>query len=326
MPRFSPSPSAAGRRDPLPLAIGQGGSVGRLVPAGPRRGRWILAWLLASLLLHGLLALRFTTGPREVRDLPPPAIEVVFEGGQPLMPLDEPPPGVSSPSEPPAIPAPQPAPLAPQPSKPPPPAPPTPQPSPPPPPAPPSEPLTAERAEDALPAPPPPAPPLPPRPPAARRPALALPPGVLWAPGGVQLGQSARQAAPAGRPAARGLDLNVAPRILEGEASADANLRVTGAEVGADWRAAFRRWLDQNISYPLGALREGESGTVRVRVVAGPDGRVRSVRLTGPSGSPSLNFGTTFPFSGAQLPAFPPPADPEGVTIDLTVRYVLLRR
>ncbi|MGK7864608.1 TonB family protein [Falsiroseomonas sp. E2-1-a4] len=149
---------------------------------------------------------------------------------------------------------------------------------------------------------------------------------MIWAPGGVQLGQPARPAAPSGRPVARGLDLSFDPRMVEGEASADANLRVTGAQVGADWRAAFRRWLDQNISYPMGALREGESGTVRVRVIAGPDGRVRSVRLTGPSGSPSLNFGTTFPFSGAQLPAFPPPAGPEGVTIDLTVNYILIRR
>ncbi|MDO9502424.1 TonB family protein, partial [Falsiroseomonas sp.] len=163
-------------------------------------------------------------------------------------------------------------------------------------------------------------------PPPPRRAAPALPPGVIWAPGGVQLGQPARPAAPVGRPSGRGLDLSFDPRMVEGQASADANLRVTGAQVGADWRAAFRRWLDQNISYPMGALREGESGTVRVRVIAGPDGRVRSVRLTGPSGSPSLNFGTTFPFSGAQLPAFPPPADPEGVTIDLTVNYILIRR
>ncbi|MDP3416719.1 MAG: TonB family protein [Falsiroseomonas sp.] len=175
-------------------------------------------------------------------------------------------------------------------------------------------------SDDPLPEPPPPAPPPP------RRAAPALPPGVIWAPGGVQLGQPARPAAPVGRPSGRGLDLSFDPRMVEGQASADANLRVTGAQVGADWRAAFRRWLDQNISYPMGALREGESGTVRVRVIAGPDGRVRSVRLTGPSGSPSLNFGTTFPFSGAQLPAFPPPADPEGVTIDLTVNYILIRR
>ncbi len=103
-------------------------------------------------------------------------------------------------------------------------------------------------------------------------------------------------------------------------------MRVSGAQVGADWRAAFRRWLDQNMHYPRRAAELGESGTVRVRVVAGPDGRVRTVTLTGPSMSPSLNVGTTFPFVDARLPPFPPPADPDGVTIDLAVNYYLVRR
>jgi TonB family protein len=153
-----------------------------------------------------------------------------------------------------------------------------------------------------------------------------LPPGVVWAPGGVQFGAPPRPAPQAGRRAGQGLDLSIDPRLLDGRASADPNLNVTGAQVGADWRAAFRRWLDQNIHYPLGALELGESGSVRVQVIAEPDGRVRSVRLMRASGSPALNFGTTFPFSGARLPAFPPPADPNGVTVDLTVNYILLRR
>jgi TonB family protein len=138
----------------------------------------------------------------------------------------------------------------------------------------------------------------------------------------MQLGQPA----PSGRPQSRGLDLSVDPRITQGRPSADPNLRVTGANVGADWRAAFRRWLDENLRYPQRAAELGESGSVTVRVVADPDGRVRSVRLTGPSVSPSLNVGTTLPFGGARLPAFPPGSDPNGVTIDLTVNYILIRR
>jgi len=61
-------------------------------------------------------------------------------------------------------------------------------------------------------------------------------------------------------------------------------------------------------------------------VRANADGTVRDVRLVGPSASPSLNFGTTFPFEGARLPSFPPPVDPNGVTIDLTVNFVLIMR
>jgi TonB family protein len=163
--------------------------------------------------------------------------------------------------------------------------------------------------------------------------APAFPPGTVFLPGGVQLGgRPARPAAPSpssplpsGRPQSQGMDLRVDPRLSEGRAAADPNVRVSGANVGADWRAAFRRWLDQNIQYPRRAIENREMGTVRVQIIAGPDGRVREVRLVGPSASPSLNTGTTFPFSGAQLPAFPPPAEPS-VTIDLTVNYILIMR
>jgi TonB family protein len=191
-----------------------------------------------------------------------------------------------------------------------------------------------ERFEMPLPPPPTPQPP-PPRQQAQRpppqpqaRPLQQRPdvPGV-WAPNGVQVGPQAAAPQPqAGRPQGRGLDTTVDPRFIEGRPSADPSVRVTGAQVGADWRAAFRRWLDQNIRYPERAIQLGEDGTVRVRVIANPDGTVRSVQLVGPSTSPSLNFGTTFPFQGARLPAFPPPADPNGVTIDLTVNYILIRR
>ncbi|NGM19118.1 hypothetical protein G3576_03765 [Roseomonas stagni] len=169
------------------------------------------------------------------------------------------------------------------------------------------------------------APPRPAAEPPRQQAAPVLPPGSVFVPGGVQLGAPSRSAPP-GRRQAQGLDLTVDPRLAEGAASTDPSVRVTGAQVGADWSAAFRRWMDQNLRFPLRAAQLGESGTVRVQVIAGPDGQVRSVRLTGPSVSPSLNFGATFPFSGATLPAFPPPADPNGVTIDLTVNYILIRR
>jgi TonB family protein len=185
-----------------------------------------------------------------------------------------------------------------------------------------------DRLTERLPLPLPPPPPPPqqaPRAQPAQRPQQAQPnlPGI-WVPGGVQLGRPA--APPAGRPQARGTDTTVDPRFLEGRPRTDPSVRVTGAQVGADWRAAFRRWLDQNLSYPQRAIALGEDGTVRVVVTAAPDGTVRSVRLAGPSTSPSLNFGTTFPFQGARLPAFPPGADPNGVTIELTVNYILIRR
>lgn len=194
--------------------------------------------------------------------------------------------------------------------------------------APPTELRLPDRLAENLPPPPPPTPPAPPQRQPQQQAQRAQPaqpnlPGI-WAPGGVQLGRPATP--PAGRPQSRGLDTTVDPRFAEGRPRTDPSVRVTGAQVGADWRAAFRRWLDQNLSYPERAVALGEDGVVRVVVTAAPDGTVRNVRLAGPSTSPSLNFGTTFPFQGARLPAFPPGADPNGVTIELTVNYVLIRR
>ena len=185
-----------------------------------------------------------------------------------------------------------------------------------------------DRLSESLPPPPPPPPPAPPLPqqrptPPAQQAQPPRPnlPGI-WAPGGLQLGRP--QTPPAGRPQARGLDLRVDPRMMEGRATRDPSVRVTGSNVGADWRAAFRRWLDQNVHYPQQAIMRGEDGTVRVRITAAADGTVRNVQLVGPSTSPSLNFGTTYPFNGARLPTFPPGSDPT-VTIELTVNYVLIR-
>ncbi len=298
--------------------------------------------LHAALLGALLLAQRMRSDTPEW--LPAPAFDVVYEGGQPERPEAEPPPGEEVPPEaqaaapvPPSLSVEEaPAPAAPEPMPPPlaeaPPAPAAEAP-----PSPPTEPPAAPE-----PAPPTAAelPPLPeladilpparelrlrvpqtPRPPPAPAPDFSA--GTVFMPATPQL---ARPAPPAGRPQGRGLDLTVDPRLAEGRASADPTVRVTGAAVGADWRAAFRRWLDENIRYPRRAAELGESGTVRVLVTVDPGGAVINVRLVGPSGSPSLNLATTLPFQGGRLPPFPPPVDPDGVTVELTVHYVLRQR
>lgn len=154
--------------------------------------------------------------------------------------------------------------------------------------------------------------------PSPRLPGLYLPEGPSFTPPRPTPGRPLSPRAP--------LDLAVSPRLLEGRTSPDPSVQVRGAQVGPDWNAAFRRWLDQNLFYPIRAIEEGDSGTVRVRVTARPDGTVTGVRLTGASASPWLNSGTTRPFPGARLPPFPPGADPNGVEVDLTVRYILIRR
>ncbi len=333
IPRFGAGRPPVVRREPV--FARSAATLSSRRPAG-RRSRWVAIWWAASLLLHAvLLAVLLIEAGRErsLNDLAPaPSFEVVFEGGRPERAEAEPPPGLEVPPAPPVSATSETAASPPTPSVPVPPTPAVPVP-----PRPPDKPVAARQAApQPLPAQPIPAQPTQPQPTQPRptpaqatprqAPVQAFPPGAVFLPGGVQLGRPAPPAAPAGRRQAQGLDLTVDPRLAEGAASADPLVRVTGAQVGADWRAAFRRWLDQNIRYPQRAIALQESGSVKVRVLVAADGTVRDVRLIGPSGSPSLNYGTTFPFSGAQLPAFPPPVDPNGVTIELTVNYILRQR
>jgi TonB family protein len=288
--------------------------------------------LLISALLHlGFAALVVIAALRRERPpepLPPPGYAMYFESGAPDRPaepesLPTPPPAAEAapplPTPPPVAPAP---PQAQPPTAPPPAAqapPPRPLPVPvPPPPAPPRPAATAEvRPEPALPLPPPPAPPAPPAPATtAQRPEPRLP--GLYLPQGLSMAPAPRPNAP--RPP---LDLRLDQLAVIGRASPEARAEVRGAEVGPDWRNAFRRWLEENKRYPENARVVGEQGTNRVEIIAGPDGRVRGARLLRQSGSVWLDAGTLGLFRGAVLPAFPPGADPKGVTIDLTIHYVL---
>jgi TonB family protein len=311
----------------------------RLRWAAPRGERWRArfgAWLGASGVLHAVLAaaLLLWPDPRppQPEQLPAPAFDIVFDGGGAEQPLEEPPEGVEAPPSPPPAPPPAP-PSVPAPPLPVPPvqqalpSPPLPQPPPvptPPVPSPPVQqamplpPRTELRLPERFELPLPPSAPPPPRQQTAEQ--VPRLPGI-WAPDGVQLGRPPTP--PPGRTGARGFDLSVDPRMMQGRATRDPTLSVVGARVGADWRAAFSRWLDQNLGYPEGAIRRGEQGAVRVLITASPDGTVRSVRMLSPSTSPSLNTGTSQPFAGARLPAFPPGSDPNGVTVELTVRYIM---
>ena len=401
LPRFGqPRRRGRARRDPLPPSLRPRALRAEPVATGrwsfPRRhGAW--PWgLLGSILAHlGLLALLLWPGQGgriNEAALPPPAVDIVFESGQPEpqatgapegeepaaveppAPAESPPPAPEAPPTPTQPPAPPTPPEPPRLAEPPPPPSPA-QPAPPrtaaapPPPSPPLAPLPQPPAIQA----PPPQPALadlPPRPIeplprlSAEIPPVETPPDLLAPQTPLALNQPRIQPTPRPEPRPRPpqqqaqssprlpglylpegpsfstprptpgrplsprapLDLAVGPRFLDGRMTPDPSVQVRGAQVGPNWNAAFRRWLDQNLHYPIRAIEEGDSGTVRVRIMARPDGTVTGVRLMGASASPWLNSGTTRPFPGATLPAFPPGADPNGVEVDLTVNYVLIRR
>ncbi|GAA0587418.1 hypothetical protein GCM10009416_27390 [Craurococcus roseus] len=319
---------------------------------GARPVRSLRPGLLLSALLHlGLAALvAFASWQRQKppEPLPPPAYEVAFEAGAPEAPAQQ----ESAPSAPPGVEAPQvevteavpeelpPAPplaaeepaapetlaerLPPE------------KPVPPPPPAPQEEPrqTTAEAdpvppTEEVSPVPPPPPPaPTPPQ----REAALTAPPRPARPPQperlpGLYLPDARLNPAPA-RPEQqrRGLDLSPPSAMRQpGRDSPEAQLSVRGAQVGPDWRNAFRRWMDEHGRYPTNAAVVGDQGTTRIELIVEPDGRVRSGRLLRRSGSVWLDAGTVSLFRNAVLPPFPPGADPSGVTIDLTINYILIR-
>lgn len=174
----------------------------------------------------------------------------------------------------------------------------------------------------ALPLPPPAAPRAPARPAPARPAAPARPnlPG-LWLPDGYALAPNA--ARPPG--AAPRMDLT-ARESARGRDSVAAQLEVTGAKIGPDWRNAFSAWLRDHWRYPREAVELGQQGVNRMEVVADPDGRVRSARLIGPSGKVYLDFRSQTLFRGATLPRFPDGADPNGVVLKLQMHYVLVQR
>jgi TonB family protein len=304
---------------------------------GPRSGsvrRGILFSVLLHLGLAALVALASWQREKPPEPLPPPAYEVAFEAGAPDRPAEEesaaapdsaPILAEAVPEEPPAPPV-----VAEEPSPPETTAQALPEEPAPPPPSP-EEARTAEAdplppADEVLPTPPPaPAPP-------QREAALTAPPRPLRPapperlPGIYVPNARLNPLPPQPEPPRRGLDLSPPSAMRQpGRESPDAQLSVRGAQIGPDWRNAFRRWMDEHGRYPTNAAVVGEQGTTRIELIVEPDGRVRSGKLVRRSGSVWLDAGTVSLFRNAVLPPFPPGADPAGVTIDLTINYVLVR-
>ena len=314
-------------------------------PARARRRPWredLRRGLGVSVLLHLLVLAAFliTWLPAREHDssAPEPSFEIVYDSGSPDRPA-APVPEVPKAPQAPVIPPPASAEALPTPPPAPPPPPPEPRPQqtmpaaalPPPPP-----PVAEAPLALPLPPPPPPAPPRqetqqaaqPPRPPsqptpqaqARPNPAPALP-GV-WMPGASTLASPPRQqSAPQPR-----LDTTLDTVAMVGRYALQPNLQVKGAQVGADWTAAFRRWLDENIRYPSSAVEAGHSGVNKVGLRVAADGTVLGLVLLKPSGSAFLDFGITSPFKGAKIPPLPPPVDAGGAEVELTVSWILIRR
>jgi len=191
--------------------------------------------------------------------------------------------------------------------------------------------------EAALPLPPPPRPPAPtlPRERPARLAAPVQPPtGGLFLPNGYALnpstqpsGSVASRSAPAARASARMPVFSVPSFDSGGGGAVETEvLDIEGVDPTEAWFTAFRTWMRDNWRYPPDAAALGQFGENRMTIVADANGRVLIANLVSPSGYILLDTRSRTVFRGAQLPRFPAGADPNGVTLRLRLRYVLIRR
>ncbi len=122
------------------------------------------------------------------------------------------------------------------------------------------------------------------------------------------------------------IDMSLGPLSTNGQINAPFMTRNSIRGVSDDYGSEIDRWIRAHLYYPEDAIKNGEDGPSSVHVVLDRSGRVKSVRLTGQSGSYSLDAATTGMFQGAQLPPVPPDMKGDHFDIDLTINYILIRR
>lgn len=100
---------------------------------------------------------------------------------------------------------------------------------------------------------------------------------------------------------------------------------VSSADVGEGWLNQLDAWLHRHGYYPEAAAENGEDGTVEVKFVVLQDGTVKGVQLIRGTHSPFLNLAPAAWLRNAHLPPLPPGTKDGEATIDLTVRFILIR-
>ncbi|WP_415448128.1 energy transducer TonB [Acetobacter orientalis] len=114
--------------------------------------------------------------------------------------------------------------------------------------------------------------------------------------------------------------------VENGAINAHYTSRTSIKGVSDDYGQEINAWIERHLFYPDEAIRNGEEGPSSVHVVLDRTGRVRSVYETNSSGSYYLDAATTGMFHGAQLPPVPPDMSGDHFDIDVTVKYILIRR
>lgn len=122
------------------------------------------------------------------------------------------------------------------------------------------------------------------------------------------------------------VDMSYGPLVKNGTVNSP-NLSVRKIRgVSEDYGEELSRWIRSRLFYPADAVANGEEGESSLHVVLDRQGRVKSVRVTGQSGSYALDAAAMSIFSmHAQLPPIPPDMVGDHFDIDMTINYILIR-
>ncbi len=93
--------------------------------------------------------------------------------------------------------------------------------------------------------------------------------------------------------------------------------------ISPDWRRSLGAWIGANRVYPEDARRNGDQGTVAVRLTVDRLGHVTSVELARSSGAALLDATSLAMLKNGSLPPFPPEMTQDSLTITVQVHYAL---
>lgn len=96
-------------------------------------------------------------------------------------------------------------------------------------------------------------------------------------------------------------------------------------KVGADWKAAFTRWVNEHKYYPRAAIELGQEGSSTIHFVVHADGSITGLRLLKSAGSSYLDEAWLNLFRDTLLPPFPPGTKAKKVEITATMHFELIR-
>jgi TonB family protein len=113
---------------------------------------------------------------------------------------------------------------------------------------------------------------------------------------------------------------------LRGPDSFGQSARLLKGHVEPSWFDLLHQWWLEHGYYPDQALSRGEDGNVSIVIVVDRSGHVDALDLAARSGSVWLDLGAQAVFRGAKLPPLPADTPDDQITVELNIRYILVRR